>query len=199
MRLNEGTNRPTDSQGFFPFPNRLLLEGQRRPIALAVYAALAATPAIWIRRGKLGPFEVQASWVGLADMTGETVKKVRGALSWLTESGFLTCIEKGGSRRAATYRFKVQRAQKGGTVSPSAPTPYTNANGAEGREREQKGSKEGAKAARSNGNNCNGLLAYPHRVRAQNGAHVLKDFKTNTPPPHPPTGWRVLFLKMGTA
>ena len=120
MRLNEGTNRPTDSQGFFPFPNRLLLEGQRRPIALAVYAALAATPAIWIRRGKLGPFEVQASWVGLADMTGETVKKVRGALSWLTESGFLTCIEKGGSRRAATYRFKVQRAQKGGTVSPSA-------------------------------------------------------------------------------
>ena len=183
-----------DRQGFFPFPNRLLSEGRGRPVALAVYACLASTHrAIWTRRGKLGEFEAQAPLSDLADTTGATVKKVRGALAWLTESGFLTCVDPGGNRRAAIYRIEVQRAQNEGNVTPSIPTPYANGDGGKGHVTKGKGTKEGTKGAQSNGNNGNGLDRSPHRLRAHNGAHILEDCKTKTttPPPPPRTGGTV--------
>ena len=187
MKPKEATDRPVSGQGFFPFPNRLLAEGCRRPVVLAVYAFLASTPAIWTRRGKLGEYEARASWTDLANTTGATVKKVRGALAWLAREGFVTCVDPGGKRRAATYRLEVERAQNESESTPTTPTPYGESDKGKGRISDQKGSKEGAKATQANMSNGNGLHDAPDGQRAHNGAHVLEDCKTKTTtPPQPP-------------
>ena len=188
MQQDQPTDRPSGLQGFFPFPNRLLSEVKRRPVALLIYAALASTPAIWTRRGKLREFEARASLGELADTTGATRKEVRGALAWLTESRFLTRTEKGIGTRPTTYRIEGSRAHYAKDGNQTTPTPSTKGESAQGHTSEAKGPLEGPLEAQSNGSNGNGLAGVPHLQRAHYGAHVLKDLntKTTTLPP-PPT------------
>ena len=176
--------------GYFPIPNDLLVTGCRRPVALAVYAALAGTPAIWNARGDLSPFEVSTSLSWLMDATASTRKQVRGAVAWLIRGGFLTLCRPAQGRRAAVYALAhgAQRAQNGQAVSDDTPTGSTISNGGQGHTTASKGTKEGTKRAQSKPLPDNGLPDSPQPSRAQNGAQVLKDFKTKTttPPPQSP-------------
>ena len=96
--------------GFFPTPNAVFAEGCRYPLALAVYAKLAATPAVWTARGDLEPFEASASLTGLMAATGATHKQARGALAWLIRHGFLK-RRQANPKATAVYLIVTRGAQ----------------------------------------------------------------------------------------
>ena len=106
-------------RGYFPVPNRVLIEACRRPVAASVYMALAGTPGVWTARGSLKPFEVRASRAELVKATGATPKRIRGALAWLERCGFLERQVR--TKAAPVYRLVLpERAKfaKDATATP---------------------------------------------------------------------------------
>ena len=184
-------------QGYFSVPNQLLAEGCGRPVALAVYARLASTRAIWTARGDLGPFETRASLGDLVSATGASRKQVRGALTWLVRGGYLVRRE-ARERYRAVYRIVVPiettGAQMSEDVTPSPPMSSATAPPPQGHSLTEKGTAvgtaKGTAGAQSNGMGDNGLESYPQRQRAQPGAQpgaqVFKDSvdkRLKQPPP----------------
>ena len=187
--------------GFFLTPNRLFAEGCRRPVALAVYARLAATAAVWTARGDLEPFEVRASLTGLMAATGASHKEVRGALGWLVRGGFLE-RRKGEPRATAVYRIvqpgAQQRAQSGGGVSDGGPTasgpPPKGEGHSKGHRLAEKGTAKGtargtATDAVSNGKPTTSGVIHIAKgtVRGTVRGTGIKDVEDNYLPPPPPT------------
>ena len=175
MKQEQSTDQPANRQGYVQIPNSLCRRGT--PLQIAIYARLGSTSGIQVQRGKLGPYEVQASRADLADSTGATDDKIRGALAALVRDGHLTRLD---TLRTATavYRFPVPIPKREGNVKPTIPTPYTNGNGGQSPRLKQK-PQAGPKA---NGSNGNGLRGSPHRAIP----NVLPD-TDNPPPPPPPT------------
>ena len=138
MKQGQSTDQPANRQGFVQIPNSLCRLGT--PLQVLIYARLGSTSGIQVQRGKLGPYEVQASRADLADSTGATDDKIRGALAALVRDGHLTRLD---TLRTATavYRFPVPIPKREGNVKPTIPTPYTNGNGGQSPRLKQKGQK----------------------------------------------------------
>ena len=108
MRRNQPTGQPADRQGFVQIPNSLCRLGT--PLQIAIYARWAlrkaskSVGASWGRSMSRRPRSDLTASTGAA----ATDKEIRGALAALIESGFLTCLDKGGGRRA---RSTVSRAK----------------------------------------------------------------------------------------
>lgn len=122
--MHEQGNTRDPGKGYFKVPNRLLAEGCRRPVALAVYARLVSTPGIWQERGDLERFEVRASRADLMAATGATADKVRGALGWLIRRGFL---ERRDTSRTGAAVFRIlqpipkQTPKREANANPTGP------------------------------------------------------------------------------
>ena len=178
-------------KGFFPTPNRLFVEGCRHPVALAVYASMAATPHVWGQRGTLNAFRVRASQAALVNATGATVKEVRRALAWLIRRGFLERVE---TSRTATAVFRivtpgeVSRAKRQPGTSPTPATPSATASNGKGPSWAEKGQAKGQVGAKANGLPDNEMRRSPQGQRAKLGAKVSKtsEDKDNNNPPNPP-------------
>ena len=125
MPQNEATSPAHSGQhieaasGFAAIPNSLCRLGS--PLAIGVYARLASTPRIWMRRGSLGANEVSVSRAALADSTRATEKAIRGALAWLIASGYVDrCAIRIG--RPAVFRVLGARSRGGLSVVPATPS-----------------------------------------------------------------------------
>lgn len=91
-------------RGWFPVPNRVLIEACRRPVAASVYMALASTDHVWTARDGLEPYQVRVSRAKLVSTTGATPDRIRTALSWLVRRGFL---ERRDTSRTATAIYRI--------------------------------------------------------------------------------------------
>lgn len=134
------------SEGYFRVPNRLLIEGCARPVALAVYAHLAATPRIWTARGVLQPFEVRASRAALVNATGASPKQVRGALAWLIRRGFVVRLDTSEKTTAAFRVVTGAKIEPNGT--PTRATTYADTPPGEGPSPPEKGQEKGQDGAK---------------------------------------------------
>ena len=144
------------SGGFFRVPNRLLIEGCARPVALAVYARLAATPRVWTERGALQPFEARASLNELARATGATRKQVRGGVEWLIREGFIVRLDTS-PQTAAVFRIVTEGAQLDRGASDDTPTTSANGPDSQGHSSREKGTDKGTVGAQHKRNNANDL------------------------------------------
>ena len=188
MPQNEATSPAHSGQhieaaaGFAAIPNSLCRLGS--PLAIGVYARLASTPRIWMRRGSLGANEVSVSRAALADSTRATEKAIRGALAWLIASGYVDrCATRIG--RPAVFRVLGARSRGGLSVVPATPSD-TDSKG-QGPASDKKGPVEGQVSGPPKLQADRGLKGSPQGERASPRAKVLKDQRQlQQPHPNPP-------------
>ena len=171
------------ASGFAMIPNNLLRLAS--PVALAVFARMASTPRIWMRRGSLPPSHVHAPVRQFAADLGASLKEIRGALAWLIASGY---VERCATGNGQTGVFRVLGARSRGGLSVVPATPSDVVPNGKGHASPEKGTVEGTVAEQPKLIANRGLEGCPQGERARSGAQVLKDVKTTTTtsPPNPP-------------
>ena len=115
------------ARGYFPVPNQLLREGSAA--AVLCYARLAATEAIWTQRGSLAPYDVRISERQLARAAGLTRQRVRTALAWLCDHGFVDLVLAGGHGVPPVWHLRQPSTQVRAAVSRSDAMTYDTSTG----------------------------------------------------------------------
>ena len=169
------------NQGYFRMANSLGRSGSL--LAIAVFCRLAALPGIWQERGALAPYHVRGPIRELAADLRVSVKRVRGALGWLIDRGYLERMPTGNGA-VAVYRV-VHGARFEDAITVATPTTCATAADSQGHGSPKKGTVKGTVEARSNQLQANGLQPSTPPARARSRAQVLKtleDEGLNTSP-----------------